>query len=259
MYSIVTVTYNDCLNLKITIDSVRKYKNNTQKYYIIDGCSKDETEVIVNANKDIIDSFISEQDKGIYDAMNKVSKLPIGDDDYILWLNAGDELLPWDDLDMSQYHNDVLFAGVLKKSQRDIKQKGVVCYPKIYTPYNEQNFYPKTKYQHQGFMIKKSCFMKYMYDINIGLQAENLLMSKCIQNDDYALIMAPISIYYTDGVSNTKTKSVLLSYLKVGKELGFSQVKILWYQKLYFIKAIIYALLPTYVKNIYERKKYNNE
>lgn len=87
--SIITITYNDLLNLKSTVDSVLIQLNEQIEYWIIDGASKDGTYDYLCHLKDV--NWISESDSGIYDAMNKGINLAKGE--WILFLNAGDLLL----------------------------------------------------------------------------------------------------------------------------------------------------------------------
>ncbi len=86
--SIVTVTYNCKEQLKATISSVVSQTYLNIEFIIIDGASSDGTTDIIKENETIINYWISESDKGIYDAMNKGLKAATGD--YILFLNAGD-------------------------------------------------------------------------------------------------------------------------------------------------------------------------
>lgn len=90
LVSIITITYNAELTLERTIASVRCQDYPSVEYIIVDGASKDSTVDIINANKDIISSYISEPDKGIYYAMNKGLNMAKGD--YVWFMNAGDEL-----------------------------------------------------------------------------------------------------------------------------------------------------------------------
>lgn len=80
--SIVTVTYNSDLTLHDTINSVFNQSYADIEYFIIDGASKDNTIDII---KEWVPRFngrlkwISEKDKGLYDAMNKGIHMATGD------------------------------------------------------------------------------------------------------------------------------------------------------------------------------------
>ena len=70
LFSIITV----CLNQKKIQNNIKSLQNQTYKNFehiIIDGGSKDETLDIIKKNSKSIDFWISQKDKGIYDAMNK--------------------------------------------------------------------------------------------------------------------------------------------------------------------------------------------
>lgn len=77
--SIITVCYNSATTLEKTIFSVagQTYKN--VEYIIVDGNSKDNTLSIIKKNEDKITKWISEPDKGLYDAMNKGIAMATGD------------------------------------------------------------------------------------------------------------------------------------------------------------------------------------
>lgn len=86
--SLITVTYNAGGTIGRSIQSVvsQIYKN--IEYIIIDGASTDNTAEIINRYKDQIHHFISEPDKGIYDAVNKGINFATGD--IVGILNADD-------------------------------------------------------------------------------------------------------------------------------------------------------------------------
>ena len=72
--SIITVCYNSAATLKDTILSVAKQSYKNIEYIIIDGGSKDATLEIIDQYKDTITTYISEPDKGLYDAMKQGNK-----------------------------------------------------------------------------------------------------------------------------------------------------------------------------------------
>jgi Glycosyl transferase family 2 len=90
LLSIITVVYNGEKYLEQTIQSVINQSYEYLEYIIIDGGSTDRTLEIIAKYNDYIDYWISEPDKGIYNAMNKGTKLATGS--HILHLNADDLL-----------------------------------------------------------------------------------------------------------------------------------------------------------------------
>lgn len=80
--SVITTTFNDCENLKKIISRVAKQDYPNLEYIIVDGGSSDNTvEIIKEAEQLFVNgiTWISEPDKGIYDAINKGIKLATGD------------------------------------------------------------------------------------------------------------------------------------------------------------------------------------
>ncbi|MDR2406629.1 MAG: glycosyltransferase [Bacteroidales bacterium] len=86
--TVVTVVYNGEKTLEKTIQSVTGQTYRNIEYIIVDGASKDGTLEIIKKYQDKIDLWISEPDKGIYDAMNKGIDLAHGG--WINFMNAGD-------------------------------------------------------------------------------------------------------------------------------------------------------------------------
>lgn len=86
--SIVTVCFNAANVLEGTIKSVIAQTCQDIEYIVIDGASKDDTLNIIEEYSPHISKWITERDKGIYDAMNKGLRLAKGK--YVWFLNAGD-------------------------------------------------------------------------------------------------------------------------------------------------------------------------
>lgn len=90
LISIITVVYNDVSLIEKTIISVvnQTYKN--IEFIIIDGGSTDGTVDVIKKYANQINYWVSEPDKGIYDAMNKGISAAKGD--WINFMNSGDWL-----------------------------------------------------------------------------------------------------------------------------------------------------------------------
>lgn len=88
--TVITVVYNNVRDIERTIKSVVNQTYPHIEYIVIDGGSTDGTVNIINRYASRIARFVSEPDKGIYDAMNKGLALATGE--YVLFMNSGDEI-----------------------------------------------------------------------------------------------------------------------------------------------------------------------
>jgi len=113
--SIITITYNAEKFLEKTMLSILNQSNHNFEYWLIDGGSKDQTVPLIEKMSERIASgeflgvdpsqfkWISEPDKGLYDAMNKGINLSTGD--FIWFVNAGDKIY---DKDILQKIEDLI-------------------------------------------------------------------------------------------------------------------------------------------------------
>ena len=88
--SIITVTLNSEKYLSDCIESVRRQSHKDIEHIVIDGKSQDGTVQIIRNNSDHIAKWISETDRGMYDAINKGIQLATGD---IIGILNSDDLL----------------------------------------------------------------------------------------------------------------------------------------------------------------------
>lgn len=79
LISVVTVSYNAVSTIEQTILSVINQTYPNIEYVIIDGESTDGTVDVIKKYADRITYWVSEPDKGIYDAMNKGMGISTGD------------------------------------------------------------------------------------------------------------------------------------------------------------------------------------
>jgi glycosyltransferase involved in cell wall biosynthesis len=86
--TVITVVYNDRVNIAKTIESIISQDYLNFEYIVVDGASTDGTLEIINCYKSSIDEIISTRDNGVYDAMNKAIKLANGE--FLIFMNSGD-------------------------------------------------------------------------------------------------------------------------------------------------------------------------
>ncbi len=88
--SIITAAYNANATIERTIKSILDQKYTNFEYIIIDGCSTDGTIDTIKRYDELIDYWVSEPDKGIYDALNKGIDLALGE--WLYFIGANDRL-----------------------------------------------------------------------------------------------------------------------------------------------------------------------
>ena len=86
--TVITVNFNNLNGLKRTIPSVLSQTYNQYEYIIVDGGSTDGSKEYIEQYSPLIDEWVSEPDKGVYNAMNKAIKMAHGE--FCIFMNSGD-------------------------------------------------------------------------------------------------------------------------------------------------------------------------
>lgn len=195
-YSIITINLNNCNGLQKTIKSVANQTCRDFEYIIIDGGSTDGSVEVIKDYTDRIDYWVSEPDKGIYNAMNKGILKAHGD--YLLFLNSGDLM----------YNNNVL-----EKCSMLLDKDIVVGYitrmdGKSEAHYNQQDITMMHFFHghlpHQAMFFKKDLFKDKLYDENYRIVSDwKFYMEQLVYNDcSFKAIDINIAIFDCDGISN---------------------------------------------------------
>lgn len=243
--SVVTVCYNAVDTIEETILSVINQTYQNVEYIIIDGVSTDGTIDIINKYRDKITHFVSEPDKGIYDAMNKGIKLAAGE--WINFMNAGDLFFNTGVLNDVFAHREfstntqVVYGDVMlkfKKKEGIIKRLGDVR--KELIPYN---------LNHQSTFTRLAILKQIGFDLSYKLAADAYsfhFISK--QNGEFSYVPVTISIYEcTEGVSSTHPIQL---YKEIMRIHSVPVLSIKWI--IGFLKASVFeglSFLPTYISN----------
>ena len=116
LITIITVVKNSEQTIEKCIQSVLKQNYDNIEYIVIDGCSNDKTQNIINKYKAKINKIIIAKDEGIWDAMNKGVNLASGD--IVGFLNADDFYYKNSLSIVNKYFDenqiDFLFGSVMK-------------------------------------------------------------------------------------------------------------------------------------------------
>lgn len=203
LLSIITVVKNDAMRLLKTINSLQSYFGVSDvEYIIVDGNSSHETLKIIDLVKNHNNvKFLSENDKGIYDAMNKGISLASGK--YLLFLNCGDEVL----IDKKQ----------ILSTLNNIPDADILCFPCQFTDGNIiLNIFPKLMIKHkmptshQAMFILKEYIIHNLYDVRYRIAADyDLYLSAIHQRVAILTKSNPVTSIQLEGYSSDNP---LLSY-----------------------------------------------
>ena len=150
---------NDEIGLQNTLKSLAKFNKNLYQHIIIDGGSKDQTLKVIKDYSSRVDIWISEPDKGIYDAMNKGIKLVNDPENIISFLNAGDVALDnyFSEPKKCFFKNpkiDYCYGGIILIG----KNHESVHLPKILNDNSE--YLQRMVFSHPAVFVKKYLFLK---------------------------------------------------------------------------------------------------
>ncbi len=220
--SIVTVVYNAKPFIERTIKSVIAQSYLNIEYIIIDGGSDDGTLEMAEKYESKIALIHSGKDNGIYDAMNKGLKDATGD--YILFLNAGDEL--YDDNTISNVFKTFIDADVYYGNTSVTNQSGHVLGDRRLTPPQVLNW-KSLKYgmcvSHQSFIARR--LLCDFYNTNYTVSADiDWVINVLKQADKVANTGIYISKFLEAGTSQRNKRVALWDRFKIMiKHYGFFQ------------------------------------
>lgn len=236
--TIITVTRNDAVNLRKTIDSVisQTYKN--KEYIIIDGGSVDGTHEILTKYSNVIDGWVSEPDEGIFHAMNKGSERATGD--WIIFLNSGDlffnghvledvlsEAIP-ENID-AIYGNTVYSYG--EKGYREFRKAGEL-----------RHFWKGLMTHHQSFFLRRKIMEHRLFDLRYKVAADFDCLYTLYMNRGFFLhIPVNVSLVDTTGVSNNE--KMVRSVCEHWRVISKYHRNNLYYHAYYFFRFVLVLLL----------------
>jgi glycosyltransferase involved in cell wall biosynthesis len=241
LVTIITVVYNGAEHLEHTIRSVLGQTYENIEYIIIDGGSTDGTLDIIKRFDDQIAYWLSEPDKGIYDAMNKGIDLANGD--WINFMNAGDGFCQTDSVqrvissncntaDLIYGHCQIIYGpdfSLIWKAQKKIQDlwKGMI-------------------FRHQSLFTRRSICKKHYFDLSYRIGADFEFIYNCYQADaQFCCLDLTIAAVTVGGFSDarfiqaiTENRRTVIQY--------HNSIKV----NLYYLGQIIFIGLKSLIKKV---------
>lgn len=239
LISIITVVFNGSKTLEQTIQSVINQSYQNIEYIIIDGGSTDGTISIIKKYEKHISNWISEADKGLYDAMNKGIAMAKGE--LIGMINSDD----WYELDAVKIIVDTYVDNPDKRifhgDRFDIDNEG----NRRKYKFNKSKFkflYFSMTYNHPSMFIHKDVYTVYKYNIEFkSISDYEFVLKVFLKNSDF-FCYVPLTYvnYRLDGIS---AKQSLISEIKEGSNArlnaGLKYHHVLVFIVLKFIRSIL--------------------
>jgi len=177
-FSIITICFNNLDELKYTHASIMSQSCTKFEWIVVDGNSQDGTKEWLrktNPNK-----WISEKDKGIYDAMNKGIEMASGD--YLIFMNSGDGFAS---------------ASVLETTKEKLKKAGLPAFAygdSMDISEQGEKFLRKAKgldklklgmiTQHQAMFFNKEKLNGLQYLLEYPLSADYAFICTVVKNNE---------------------------------------------------------------------------
>lgn len=248
--SLVTITYNSEKTLADTIQSVLEQTYPDIEYIVVDGASKDKTVSIIQQYAPLFEGrmkWISEPDKGLYDAMNKGIQMATGDVIGILnsddFFTSEEVLAKVAEAFKKVTKLDAVYGDVHFVNPDDLKKCIRYYSSKVFKrSLMRLGFMPA----HPSFYLKKECFDKYgVYKTDYQIAADFEFLLRVIYKENVKTQYLPIDMVTmrTGGASTSGIEShlkIMKEHLRAFRENGvYTNVVLLCLRYFYKIYEVI--------------------
>lgn len=212
--SVVTVVRNAVDALRSTVESVVAQTYDNIEYVIIDGASTDGTVDYVKKLGTRVDKFVSEPDKGIYDAMNKGIDASTGD--FLIFMNAGDVFYSIETVSKIFEGNEYSEFGVVYGDVAKKASDGVAVVKRAGEPRNSHRMF----FCHQSAFYRREELVKERFDISHRMSADIHQVKRLYKKGvRFIRVDVPVAIFDTGGISNVRRSDGLRDNISVVREL----------------------------------------
>ena len=176
--SVITAVWNDVEHLEKTIKSGFSQTYPNIEYIIIDGGSKDGTVDKIKKYSDKISYWVSEPDKGVYDAMNKGIAASTGD--FVIFMNSGDTFHSVDAIEKMSLNN-------VEKNTIVYGNVSVKYWDGVYVEKPHEFFKTSMKFKgvgicHQTVFFPGEIIRKMKYELSYRIASDYDLMFRMWKN-----------------------------------------------------------------------------
>jgi glycosyltransferase involved in cell wall biosynthesis len=247
LVSIVTVCLNDRAGLEKTVCSVISQQNIKFEYIVVDGGSNDGSVDIIKEYGHNLAAWLSEPDKGPYDAMNKGIRLATGE--WIIFLNAGDVFFDRESLSgMSRFLSNTNIDAIYGDSLADYRDFRI--YRKA-GPFRD--IWKGMIFSHQALLLRLSLVKEKGFNTRFPKIADyDLILRSLPDPARVAYQPVPLAICDAYGISASGQAAVLRDYYHCSRD----HYKMDLSRKFYFLRTYIFLNIIDITKKILPGKTY---
>jgi putative colanic acid biosynthesis glycosyltransferase len=217
LLSVVTICYNDLTGLRKTIDSLRDQSSYDFEQWVIDGDSRDGTrEYLESLRVPWQLHWISEKDKGIYDAMNKGTARISGR--YVWYLNSGDYACdPHVVADILQAIEknrdaDLIYGKVFFESEFGRRPVG--------RPVTAEDFVASMPIAHPSLLFRRELVKERPYPTDYRIISDWIVIRSFFEEKRHSVFIdRPLVVFNLEGISSTNHWKDLREKLRYEKNL----------------------------------------
>jgi len=211
--SIITAVYNNVRTIEDCIRSVLSQTHPDIEYIVIDGGSRDGTVDLIKKHQGCIAKFVSEPDKGMYDALNKGIGMASGD--VIGFLHADDlyadtTVIETVAANMAVHGVDSCYGDLLYVQKENTER--TIRYWRS-CPYKEGSFQRGWMPPHPTFFVRKKVYEEHgVFDTSFRIAADYELMLRFVEKCriSTAYIPAVLVKMRMGGASNRSIRNLMI-------------------------------------------------
>jgi hypothetical protein len=232
LLSIVTVVYNGAKYLEQTIQSVINQSYPHLEYIVVDGGSTDGTLEIVRRYEDYINYWISDADNGIYNAMNKGTRLAQGS--HVLHLNADDLLCNADSLawlsrvDPHKSHMNAILKMDIRDNQMIKDSIGPANGSLLDNAYYRNRFFALSRVAmtHPGFvgLVNENSLFPEQYRI----MSDTIMLARKFETEPVEISARVLSIFRSGGISANNGQILAEMFQEIAEAKGLWPKILVW-------------------------------
>lgn len=195
--SIIVPSFNNADKLTSLLESIKSQSFTDFEVLVIDGNSSDHTQEVIQNYESLVTYFVSENDGGIYDAMNKGIRASKGE--WLYFIGCDDEFYSSEAL-LQVFKNEktstsVMYGKIFNKTKQKAEGEIIQTKEELIT----------TSIWHQSVFYRKSVFDRFgVYDLNYKIAADVVFNLSTFSQifTEWQFIDVVVSVFSGDGISS---------------------------------------------------------